>query len=75
MVFSGEDRILIEVWPANSPGLNLVNYRIMGKLQERVYREWIRDVDQRKSRLIEEWQIAASIFCGGNNTTLPAVGH
>jgi len=36
MVFSVEDRILI---------LNLVDYQIWGKLQERVYRSQIRDVD------------------------------
>ena len=45
MVFSAEDRILIKVWPANSPDLNPVDYRISGKLQERVYRNQIRDVD------------------------------
>ena len=56
MVFSAEDRILIKVWPANSPDLNLVDYRILGELQERVYRNWIRDADQLKSRLIEEWE-------------------
>ena len=27
-----------------------------GKLQERVYRNWSRDVDQLKSLLIEEWE-------------------
>jgi len=27
-----------------------------GKLQERVYRNWIHDVDQLKSLLIEEWE-------------------
>ena len=42
------------MWPANSPDLNLVDYRIWGKPQERVYRNWIRDVDQLKLRLIEE---------------------
>ena len=36
MVFSAEDRILIEVWPANSPNLNLLDYHIWGKRQERV---------------------------------------
>ena len=54
MVFSAEGRILIKVWPANSPDLNPVDYRILGELQERVYRNWIRDADQLKSRLIEE---------------------
>ena len=56
MVFSAEDRILIKVWPANSPDLNPVNYRIWGKLQELAYRNLIRDVDQLKSRLIREWE-------------------
>ena len=31
MVFSAEGRILIKVWPANSPNLNLVDYRISGE--------------------------------------------
>ena len=53
MVFSAEDRILIKVWPANSADLNPVDYRVWGKLQER---NWIRDADQLKSRLIEEWE-------------------
>ena len=56
MIFSAEDRIVIKVWPANSPDLNPVDYRIRGKLQQRAYRNWIRDVDQLKSRLIEEWE-------------------
>ena len=41
---------------SNSPDLNPVDYRIWGKLQERVYRNRIRDVDQLKWRLIEEWE-------------------
>ena len=56
MVFLAEDRTLIKVWPANSPDLSAVNYHIWGKLQDRVYRNRIRDVDQLKSRLIEEWE-------------------
>ena len=46
MVFSAEDHFFIKVGPANSPDLNLVDYRIWGKLQERVYRNRIRDVDR-----------------------------
>ena len=42
--------------PANSPDLNPVDYQIWWKLQGRVYRSQIRDVDQPKSRLIEEWE-------------------
>ena len=56
MLFSTEGRILIKVWPANSSDLNLVDYRISGELQECVYRNWIRDGDQVKSRLIEAWE-------------------
>jgi len=44
------------LWPANSPDLNPVDYKILWKLQERVYRSQIRDVDQLKSRLLEEWE-------------------
>jgi len=40
------DFITPALWPANSPGLNPVDYQIWGKLQERVYRSQIRDVDQ-----------------------------
>jgi len=32
------DFITPALWPANSPGLNTVDYQIWGKLQERVYR-------------------------------------
>ena len=31
MVFSAEGRIVIKVWPANSPDLNPVDYRISGE--------------------------------------------
>ena len=50
------DFITPALWPANSPDLNPVDYQIWWKLQERVYRSQIRDVDQLKSRLIEEWE-------------------
>ena len=41
-------------WPPNSPDLNPVDYEIWGRLQERVYRSRIRDVNHLKERLIEE---------------------
>jgi len=50
------DFITPALWPANSPDLNPVDYQIWGKLQEHVYRSQIRDLDQLKSRLIEEWE-------------------
>jgi len=39
------DFITPALWPANGPDLNPVDYQICGKLQERVYRSQIRDVD------------------------------
>ena len=42
-------------WPPNSPDLNPVDYAIWGKLQERVYRTRIRDVDHLVERLVEKW--------------------
>jgi len=50
------DFITPALWPANIPDLNPVDYQIWGKLQECVYCSQIRDVDQLKSRLIEEWE-------------------
>ena len=43
------------MWPANSPDLNPVDYRIWGLLQERVYRVPIRDTDELRMRLVETW--------------------
>ena len=42
-------------WPPNRPDLNPVDYKIWGCVQERVYQKLIRDVDQRKQRLVEVW--------------------
>jgi len=50
------DFIAPALWPAKSSDLNPVDYKIWGKLQERVYRCRIRDVNPLKSRLIEEWE-------------------
>ena len=62
MVFSADDRILIKVlrqekgYGAKNSSQNFPTSQIWGKLQERVYRSRIHDVDQLKSRLIEEWE-------------------
>jgi len=40
------DFITPALWPANSPDLSPVDYQIWWKLQERVYRSQIRDVDR-----------------------------
>ena len=44
-----------DVWPANSPYLNPVDYRICGLIQERVYQTAIRDIDNLKQRLTCVW--------------------
>src|SRR6218665_1606601 len=41
-----------ELWPANSPELNPVDYRIWGLIQERVYQTAILNIDELKDRLI-----------------------
>jgi len=40
-----------DMWPANSPDLNAVDYRVWGMLQELVYRVPIRDTDELRKRL------------------------
>jgi len=68
MVFSVDDRVLIKVlrqekwYRANNPDLNPVDYQICGKLQERVYRSRMYDVDQLKLPLIEEWEHFHQVF-------------
>ena len=46
-----------EIWPPNSPDLNLVDYSICGMLQERVYHSRIHDVNELKERLLSEWRL------------------
>jgi len=43
------------LWPPNSPDLNPVDYSVWSVLQEKVYCSKISDVDELKSRLIDEW--------------------
>ena len=38
------------LWPPNSPDLNLVEYKVWGTMQDRVYRAKVRDVDDLKQR-------------------------
>jgi hypothetical protein len=51
------DLITPLLWPPNSPDLNPVDYKIWSVLQERVYRSPIRDVNELKERLVEEWSL------------------
>jgi len=68
MVFSANDRALIKVlrqkkgYGAKNSSHNFPASQICGKLQERVYRSQIHDVDQLKSRLIEEWEHFHQVF-------------
>jgi len=49
------DFIPPNLWPHNSPDLNPVDYKIWGLLQERVYKTSIKDVDELRRRIAEEW--------------------
>ena len=62
MVFSTDDRVLIKLlrqekgYGAKNLSQNFPASQIWGKMQKRVYRSRIHNVDQLKSRLIEEWE-------------------
>jgi len=43
------------MWPPNSPDLNPVDYSIWSVLQEKVYHSRIIDLEELKTRLIDEW--------------------
>ena len=49
------DFIPPNLWPPNSPDLNPVDYKIWGSLQERVYKTSIKDIDELRCRIAEEW--------------------
>jgi len=68
MVFSADDRVIIKVvrqekgYGAKNSSQNFPASQIWVKLRERVYRSRIHDVDQLKSRLIEEWEHFYQVF-------------
>ena len=43
------------LWPPNSPGLNPVDYKIWGLMQEKVYRTKIRDIEELRARIVNAW--------------------
>jgi len=49
------DFISADLWPANSPDLNPVDYEICDVMQRRVYQRKIHTIDKLKQRLIEVW--------------------
>ena len=68
MVFSADDRVLIKVlrqekgYGAKNSSQNFPASQVRRKLQERVYRRQIHDVDQLKLCLIEEWEHFHQVF-------------
>jgi len=44
-------------WPANSPDLNPVDYRICSIVQQQVYQSRVHDTDELKQRLQQLWHI------------------
>ena len=44
-----------DLWPPNSPDLNLVNYQICGVIQDRIYQKKVKGVNDLKERLVEVW--------------------
>ena len=45
----------IGLWPPNSPGLNPVDYKVRGVMQQRVYECRVNSVDELKQRFVEVW--------------------
>ena len=43
------------LWLPNSPDLNPVNYKVWGRMKDRVYWAKVRDVDDLKQRFIDVW--------------------
>lgn len=43
------------LWPPNSPDLNPVDYKVWSIMQEKVYKERIKDVDELRSRILTVW--------------------
>jgi len=44
-----------DLWPPNSPELNLVDHKISGVMQQRVYECRMNSVDELKLHLIDAW--------------------
>jgi len=49
------DFIPRNLWPPNSPDLNSVDNKIWGLLEKRVYKTRIKDVDELRRRIAEDW--------------------
>ena len=49
------DFIAPTLWPPNSPDLNPVDYKIWSAMEEKVYKQRIRDVDELRQRILTAW--------------------
>jgi len=45
-----------DLWPANSPDLNPVDYRIWDVIQQRVYKSRVHDTDELKQCVQQMWR-------------------
>jgi hypothetical protein len=43
------------LWPPNSPDLNPVDYKVWSAMQEKVYKDRIKDVDELRSHILKAW--------------------
>ena len=43
------------MWPANSPDLNSVDYKVWGWMQDRGYQQPVADIDELRERLLQDW--------------------
>ena len=49
------DFIPLTLWPPNSPNLNPVDYNVWLVMQKKVYKKWIKDVDELRSHILTAW--------------------
>jgi len=54
--FSSNAGVPPDLWPANIPDLNPVDYRIWSVVQQRVYQSRVHDIDELKQRLQQVWR-------------------
>jgi len=53
---------LNRTWPPNSPDINPVEYAIWGALQQRVYHQQFKMVEELKQAIVTEWQKLTAVF-------------
>ena len=43
------------LWPPNSLDLNPVDYKVWSVMQEKVYKKWIKNIDELRARIPTAW--------------------